>query len=652
MTVKPRESFKLKLCLWILAIATATFATVFSVCIYFIRQEVHNDLDAVVNAKLDYALRALDEGLTTTEVSAENLASISKSPLVQHRRDSIISLMKHFLNANPRIQGVCVGYEPGVVAGHEKGFAPYVMRTENGFSVLDVDTLKDYRSKEWYKVSHDTGKSHWTKPFLESNDSIIITAYTTPLYDANGKIYAVLSLDLNLNVMADSLQSLRPYPTSMLTVMDQDLRFVAHPNRDYIMNETLESLIAKADYAPNMQIIEAIKTGVRGKDTYNTNEDKVFVYYAPDPKTGWTITLEVPRQEIAKGYDKMFKTLMAIMILGILLLLAVCVYIINRITKPLENFAEAARQISHGDFDVKLPVITDHNELYDLRAALVSMKQSLNQYIADLEESTKSKATIEGELNIARNIQMAMVPKIFPPYPDRSDVDIHASLTPAKAVGGDLYDFLLDGDNFYFCIGDVSGKGVPASLFMAITRTLFRNTAAVAKAPAKIAKALNDAITEGNEENMFVTMFIGCLNLKTGELSCCNCGHNAPVINAVPTASGLAYSTRVRFMDFVPTNIPIGVMAGFDFEESVLHMAPGITLFLYTDGVTEAEDKNQQLYGDQRLLKTLRNCKPGTTAQDIISCIAQDVQSHAVDAVQSDDITMFCLRYTPSDGDE
>lgn len=652
MTVKPRESFKLKLCLWVVGISVVTFAAVIAACLYFVKKEVRSDLDAVVNAKLDYALRALDEGLTTTQVSAENFVSISRSPLVANRRDSIYSLMQHFLIANPRIQGVAVGYEPGVVKGHEDGFAPYVMRTANGFICRDVSDIKEYRKAEWYSKAKETGKSHWTKPFYESNDSVIITAYTTPLTDAEGKVYAVAAIDLNLNVMADSLQSLRPYPSAMLTVIDKDGMFVAHPNRDYIMNETMESLIEKADYAPNLDILDEIKSGKRGKDEYYTKEDKMFLYYAPVAKNGWTITLEVPRKEIAKGYDKMFRAILMDMIIGIILLLLVSLFIIDRIAKPLEKFAEAARKIAHGDFNVKLPVVRERNELYDLRAALASMGSSLNKYMDDLEETTKSKAIIEGELNIARKIQMAMIPKIFPPYPEREEVDIHASLVPAKAVGGDLYDYILDGDDFYFCIGDVSGKGVPASLFMAITRTLFRNIAVTKKSPAKIANAMNDAISEGNDENMFVTMYIGRCNIKSGELSFCNCGHNAPVTNGVVVGQEgekllIGPSDNPHFLQHAPTNIPIGVFSGFEYQEIEMRINPGVSIFLYTDGVTEAENKQKVLYGEERLLSVIRDCTSASTAKEIVEKVDADIHEHTLLADQSDDITMLCVRFCP-----
>lgn len=158
------------------------------------------------------------------------------------------------------------------------------------------------------------------------------------------------------------------------------------------------------------------------------------------------------------------------------------------------------------------------------------MQQSLSGYVSELRTTTASKERIESELSIAREIQMGMIPKIFPPYPEREDVDLHAILHPAKEVGGDLYDFFIDNDRLYFVIGDVSGKGIPASLFMAIARSLFRTLAQQATSPAEIMSKMNRSISENNEANMFVTLIIGILDLKTGSLRFCNAGHNPPII--------------------------------------------------------------------------------------------------------------------------
>ena len=249
-----------------------------------------------------------------------------------------------------------------------------------------------------------------------------------------------------------------------------------------------------------------------------------------------------------------------------------------------------------------------------------------------LRKTTEAKELIENELRIARGIQMSMVPSIFP---ERPGLDLYASMQPAKEVGGDLYDFVLLGDHLYFCVGDVSGKGVPASLVMAQTTRLFRSLATQEKKPAQIAQTINtemmdDQVTHG----MFVTMFIGLLNLQTGHLLFCNAGHNPPVL--VGGASGTS-------MLEIESNAPVGLWPEHEFVEEEIESIKGRTLFVYTDGLTEAEDANLQQYGEERMLDFLRHTKL-TKSQSVIEALLGEVEKHRHGVEANDDLTMLCLR--------
>jgi sigma-B regulation protein RsbU (phosphoserine phosphatase) len=258
------------------------------------------------------------------------------------------------------------------------------------------------------------------------------------------------------------------------------------------------------------------------------------------------------------------------------------------------------------------------------------MQNSLKGYVEQLKETTASKATIESELNVAHNIQMSMLPKSFPPYPNRNDIELYGSLTPAKAVGGDLYDFFINDEKLFFCIGDVSGKGVPASLVMAVSRTLFRNVSAHTVEPSHIVKTMNAAISEGNDNNMFVTLFVGILDLKTGRLRYCNAGHDAPYINK-------------SLLPCEP-NLPVGVMPDMNFCEQETMMETGSTIFLYTDGLTEAMNAKRELFGEQRITDII-SAFTGST-QELIETMAAAVHEFVGDTEQSDDLTMLAIRYT------
>lgn len=256
--------------------------------------------------------------------------------------------------------------------------------------------------------------------------------------------------------------------------------------------------------------------------------------------------------------------------------------------------------------------------------------QKLKRAYDKLEETTAAKERIESELRIARDIQMSMVPHEFP---QRKGLDLYAQMTPAREVGGDLYSYVLQGDECYFCVGDVSGKGVPASLFMAQTAKLFHTLATQHLMPADIASKMNDELTVGNEQGMFVTMFIAKLNLSTGHLDFCNCGHNPPVLGGGEHEDA--------FLEMEP-NVPIGLIPNIQFVGQQIDNIKGRTLFIYTDGLNEAENTEQQQFGDERLLEILRK-DHNPSSRQLIEQIAKEIGKFRQEAQPNDDLTMMCL---------
>ena len=249
-----------------------------------------------------------------------------------------------------------------------------------------------------------------------------------------------------------------------------------------------------------------------------------------------------------------------------------------------------------------------------------------------MAEMRAAQERIESELQIARNIQMSMVPSQFPDY---EGLDMYASMTPAKEVGGDLYGYLLLGDKLYFALGDVSGKGVPASLFMAQATRLFRTLAAQQMMPAEICTRMNDALSgEDNESGMFVTFFLGLVDLTTGHLDFCNAGHNPPIIGGG--------ESHGDFLDMIP-NAPIGLWPGLEYEGEEIDNIKGRPLFIYTDGLNEAEDPAQNQFGDDRLLDILRTTN-FKSAQQVIDTLKAKVEAHRNGAEPKDDLTMMCVR--------
>lgn len=629
-----KHSFRATLSLWVLGITFAIIGVTFAACTYFAARRAQHNVHVIANAQIDNAIGLLDSELAKAEVTAINFEVQRLLKDVNFQPDSVYAFFERFLANNPHLFGVAVGFEPYYVPGRPDGYAPYVLRSDTGFIHYDILQLKPYRERPWYRRTLELGHGQWSDAFVESSGKWVITSYCLPLRDSLDRTIGVLALDVCMNVLGDTLQSLNPYPNSMLSVIDHDGMLVAHPNHNFILHETITSLIEKNGQKPDPRILEQIAHGVRGYGQYKMKGKVHQLYYARAKHVDWTMIMDVPLEDVTGNLNSMLLIMIGIMAVGVLLILAVCSLVITRLTRPIERFTSSARQIASGNFHAEVPEV-EYTDLRYLQEALSQMERSLDQYVTDLRTTTEAKAQIEGELNIARRIQMALVPKIFPPFPNRTDMDLYASLIPARAVGGDLYDYFIDGDNLLFCIGDVSGKGIPGALMMAITRSLFRNIAMHENTPAAIAKALNNAISEHNDENMFVTMFIGRCNLKTGELTCCNCGHNPPAV----ALDGHDF----RFMDSLPTNLPIGVVDGFDYAQLITLITPGTQILLYTDGVTEAENSTKELFGDERLLHALSSHE--ATPQANIQAVLKHVTDFVRDEEQSDDITLLCIQY-------
>ncbi len=263
-------------------------------------------------------------------------------------------------------------------------------------------------------------------------------------------------------------------------------------------------------------------------------------------------------------------------------------------------------------------------EMYDDLS--LSYEDALMMY-----DKARESIRMESELAVASKIQMSMIPTKFPQL---DGIDIYAAITPAKEVGGDLYGYLIREDKLYFCVGDVSGKGVPASLFMAQATRLFRILASQGLMPAEICTYMNNALTEDNTARMFVTFFLGLLDLKTGLLNFCNCGHNAPVVGD--------NNYHADFLKMVP-NLPIGIMPRFQFKGEEIDSMKGKSLFLYTDGLKEAENKNHEQFGNDRLLDILRESGM-EEARLLVEHLAFEVEKHREGTAPNDDLTTMYLK--------
>jgi serine phosphatase RsbU (regulator of sigma subunit)/HAMP domain-containing protein len=304
------------------------------------------------------------------------------------------------------------------------------------------------------------------------------------------------------------------------------------------------------------------------------------------------------------------------------------------ITNPFLSLIRGVEEIGKGNLESKVMVRTG-DELERLADTFNKMTDDLKVYIKNLEETTSAKERIESELKIAHDIQMGMLPKVFPPFPDVPEFDIYAALEPAKEVGGDLFDFFfLDDDHLCFTIGDVSGKGMPASLFMVVTKIMVKTKATKGLTPEKVLDRVNQDISMDNPSLLFVTLFFGILNIRTGELQFANGGHNPPLI---------IRSGDVRMMESTG-GIALGVMEDFLYESKTMALQRGDLIVLYSDGVTEAMNRDQELYSDKRLIELMHTLKD-RSVDEVIRGIIESVDTFCQDEPRSDDITLMAIRF-------
>ena len=494
--------------------------------------------------------------------------------------DSLSAVTVRLVASNPVICG-------STVALRDRMLAPYSHEVEGAILTSTLATEEyDYPHQEWFVKPLELGEGYWSEPYFdEGGGNILMTTYSVPVVDKKGRT-AVFTADVSLEWLSDLIATVKVYPTAFNMVVSREGRIMVSPVETLTIEHNVHDLASSMEDSATFQSLnQTIMAEDSGQDTYKYQGKLHYMFFDKVPRTGWVMSISIPEDEIYGSIKRLGTMVTLLQIVGLLMLILVLYYMVR------------------GQ--------------------------------RELRQSEEQKNRIDGELQVARGIQMSMIPKIFPEYPECADVDMFACVIPAKEVGGDLYDFYIREEKLFFCIGDVSGKGVPASLVMAVTRSLFRTVSAHEKSPQRIVSTINASMSDMNETNMFVTLFCGVLDLKNGHLRYCNAGHNAPV---------LVQKDGNRELPVEP-NLPLGVLFEMSFTEQECDLSCGTGLFLYTDGLNEAENAYHQLFGEERMMAAL---KSGLESRQQIAAMTDAVHAFVAGAEQSDDLTMLYIRFMNS----
>ncbi len=588
----------------------------------------------------------IDKVMLSMQEATENLARFFEQTSLDSR-EQILNIIRSLVENNPEIYGSTIAFEPFAFDKDSLYFAPYYYKSEGEIQFMYLGSEDyNYFYWTWYQIPKELKRPVWSEPYYdEGGGNIIMSTFSVPFYKTvagERQFLGILTADISLTWLQKLVSAIQIYESGYAFLISRHGIMVTHPFEELIMNETIFSV---AEAREDAQLREIGRDMIKGNSDFVLFESIVtnrecWMAYRQIPSSGWSLGVIFPQDELLTDIVNLNKTVIFLGGIGFFLLIAVIAMIAASITRPLRILAGATKDISKGNLDIESPRIKSKDEVGKLAESFDYMKSSLKHYIKDLTETTAAKERIESELSIAREIQMSILPKIFPPFPKRSEFDIYAIIEPAKEVGGDLYDFFfVDDDHICFLIGDVSGKGVPASLFMAVTKTLFKASSEKNLQPSEIVSKVNNELSKDNDTCMFVTLFCGILDTRNGEVLYSNAGHNPPLI--------IKKGEKADYLE-KKGGMAIGVMEGTDYSTEKLDLKPGEYLFMYTDGVTEATNTKEELFSEERLREDLSKIQE-KPIQDIISDIMSKINSFSVGMPQADDITMMVMKYKGAD---
>ena len=621
-----KRSFSKSLSLRIIGIVSAIFFVAMVVIAIVSHQIIADEATRSTQHILHGTISELEKPLNTVEVTTRAVAAYIST--LQTQPNVLQAIASRTVQASELINGFAVLFV--LPDGNIDTLKPAI------FSYCDDEGIQEFHPDQqqlqqlsafWnLKQLQQTKKAAWTAPYepLDSRSTRIVS-YCYPLVDSKLNVYAIVISDMFIDQIESTVEALRPYDNSIATLIFNKDNIIGIKSSDSdLINRYKHSFSGNSSF---QEVVEDLKSN---KDSLHRRVGKgreiAFVVYGP-LHNGWKLSITSPYKEVLRRSTQMHIALLIIGIFGLAIIYFVCRHVIRRMTRPITELSVSALNMAKGNFKAKLPEIKSQDEMRRLHDSFLYMQNSITDYIDQLKTTRNENERMESELNVARKIQSGMLSTEFPPH-------LHAMVSPAREVGGDLYDFILKGDCLHFAVGDVSGKGVPASIMMAITRATLHFMAGLGLPLHESIGRINNGVADGNSNDMFVTLFIARIDLKTLRMDFCNAGHNPLVV--VPP-DGDPYFLKAK------SNLAVGLFENFPYETESIDLKPGTRLIAYTDGVTEAENAAMEQYGNERLLQEVGKMGLDMDNKTAVDQIYRSVLAFANGNPQNDDITIISL---------
>jgi sigma-B regulation protein RsbU (phosphoserine phosphatase) len=579
----------------------------------------------------------LDTRLTAVAQVARSTADfLTTLPLKEE--DEIYRLIRRNLASNPRIFGTCVAFEPGAFRADVARFAPYACRspTGEGLRTIDIGTESyDYTRWDWYLLPKLLGRPAWTDPYFdEGAGNILMCTYSVPFH-WEGRLAGVVTADVSLEHLRQEMADV-DIQGGYCLILSQSGTIVSHPREALILSESIFSLAEWYDLPELAGLgreMIAGKPGVWRIPDFETGQPK-WAVVAPVSSTGWSLAAMIPEEHVLAPVHARVNRQMYLLLTGLGVITLVVLVVSGWITRPLARLAAATREVARGNLDVRVTDIRSRDEIREFADTFNRMLGDLKSSVEARIRETAAREAVEKELQVARQIQTSLLPKVRPPYSEHDAFSLYAANEPAKVTAGDFYDFwFVDDDRLAVVIADVSGKGLPAAMFMAVARTVIRNFSAAGRSPAETLAIANRVLTEENEEQMFVTVFLGHYHVRTGELIYANGGHNPPLV--------ARHDGRVESLG-QPTGPLLAVLDESEYGDRRIELDAGDLLLLYTDGVTEARNEEAGMFGEEglaRLLSQLCSAPPEEICRELLDRVNEHRRGEP-----QDDVTLLALK--------